>query len=761
MKKRLIALLLTAAALLALLTGAALAASTAGTGISHTTNPNHWIKRTSKSGGSYTYKPPLVDGKWAYCVDFGYSYNSESPQFLASYRWTHAIGADAEDLLERAVTLSGMSDYSGEVLENVKWLMSYINQHYTLDDAALGAAMMCVQTYVWDNMSYKGHGDTSDGGRIDDGGYADPVTYEQYKEMYTQLLEVKAAEDARLQRQVADYAAQGIRARVEADPASQWAVLASSSVSGRQNFFNYNESRVVVVDDEPVQEPEEPEAAVLTIAKRDSTTGQPLAGAVFQIEGIDQGYTNTVTTDPDGQAAVEGLYPGSYRISEVSPPPGYLPSGQVQTVYFDGQRSMELTFENDPAAVLRLEKRDADTGALTTAVFDVYRDEQHIDTIRVEGQYTLSGLDEGLYQFVEVSCEGSYVLDPTPHSIHVDPAGSGTRTYELTVTNRRKPGLEIRKYDRVSGQPLSGAVFQVYHDTALYGTFTTDESGCIYLNSLPPGTWRVVETATDADHLVNAVPQEVELEAGDGVRSLVFFNDLKPGIHLVKVDSADLSKPIANAKFHFEAVDGSWSQELTTLEDGTIDLSKLPTGAVVVTELECPGYLIDEAQRIIHLDPNEDAQFVFTNSVRPSLHLVKLSSDGSRLAGVTFRIARVEDGSHYLDRTTNEQGEIRISGLEPGMYSVRELDTVSDHIIDPAEHHVELFAGRTSTIILENHRRPSLTVVKRDADTGAPVEGAVFLVEAADGHSVDELRTGPDGTATLENLLPGVYRVSE
>ena len=37
------------------------------------------------------------------------------------------------------------------------------------------------------------------------------------------------------------------------------------------------------------------------------------------------------------------------------------------------------------------------------------------------------------------------------------------------------------------------------------------------------------------------------------------------------------------------------------------------------------------------------------------------------MAGVTFRIARIEDGSHYLDRTTNSNGEILISDLEPGV----------------------------------------------------------------------------------------------
>ncbi len=64
-------------------------------------------------------------------------------------------------------------------------------------------------------------------------------------------------------------------------------------------------------------------------------------------------------------------------------------------------------------------------------------------------------------------------------------------------------------------------------------------------------------------------------------------------------------------------------------------------------------------------------------------------------------------------------------------------------------------------MVLQNDKRPNLTVVKRDADSGEPVADTVFLVEGADGHSVDEIRTGPDGTAVLENLLPGVYEISE
>ena len=230
------------------------------------------------------------------------------------------------------------------------------------------------------------------------------------------------------------------------------------------------------------------------------------------------------------------------------------------------------------------------------------------------------------------------------------------------------------------------------------------------------------------------------------------------------MDSSDLSKPIANAKFRFEAVDGSWGpEEYTTSEDGTIDLSKLPADtAYIVTELDCPGYVIDDAQRIIHLDGGEQAQFVFTNSKLPSLHLYKESSDGKPLGGVTYRLAKIEDGSRYLDRTSSGTGEICWEGLEPGVYSLIETSTVSDHLLDPTEYHVQLFPGKDATICLQNDKRPNLTIWKFDADDHSiPIPNTTFLLEAADGHSVAEVTTGPDGSVTVPNLWPGVFKISE
>ena len=529
----------------------------------------------------------------------------------------------------------------------------------------------------------------------------------------------------------------------------------------RNAISNYSDTDEPDDPDEPTPPPSE---TALKITKYEAGTTVTLSGATFEVVGPDGDTIGVYTTPESGSITIPLTEVGNYTIYErVSPEYHLLDEEPVKQVTVKYGETAEVDFENEPYGDLRIEKIDASTGAsLAGAKIQIKHIESgatYTGTTATGGSYTFTELKPGAYEIRELSAPEGWERDSQTYTTTV--VAGDCVTY--TLKNEALPGLKIIKYDRLSHETMSGVTFRIWRDGELLGDYETDALGEILLTDCRPGTYRVQEVDTgDSGHLVDSTPQEIELKAGDSIKELYFFNDQKPGIWLVKVDSADPSKVIPNARFRIEAVDGSWGPaEFTTDQNGEIDLSELPTGAYVVTELDCPGYIIDEAQRIIHLEANQTARFVFTNSVQPSLHLIKLSSDSSRLAGVTFRIAKIEDGSRYLDRTTDENGEILISGLEPGVYSVKELDTTSDHISDPVERHVELFPGKTSTIILENDIRPNLTVVKRDADTGEPVPDTVFLVEAADGHSVDEIKTGADGTATLENLLPGVYQISE
>lgn len=507
-----------------------------------------------------------------------------------------------------------------------------------------------------------------------------------------------------------------------------------------------------------------------TIKKIDAQNKSSLQGAVFRFEQIDGSFVTTGTTGFDGTISFQGdeLPYGSYRISEQSSPQGYVKSSRVETVEWDGTKDVTITWENVRDITLTILKVDEQTGvSLSNACFDVYADGKFITSVTTNdnGVARVTGIKKEAYiEVVETAAPAGYVLDRTSHGIHIDPYDPAIEDDPvLTVVNLSKPSLRIIKYDRLSKEKLPNVTFEIYKDAELFDTVTTPESGEINLYDLQPGTYLVREVSTDDSHIVDTTPQQIELKAGQtATQELVFFNDKLPGMHLIKVDSADLSKPIANAKFKFTAVDGSWGPvEMTTLEDGTIDLSKLPTGAVVVEELECPGYVIDDFQRIIELKPNETAQFVFTNSKLPSLRLTKTSSDGSPLEGVSFRLAKIEDGSRYLDRTTSSTGEILWENLDPGVYSLVETATVDDHIRDLKEYHVEVFPGKESTIVLENQKRPNLYVYKNDADDGSPIEHTIFTVRAADGHSVDEIETDSTGRAELKNLLPGVYEISE
>ena len=506
-----------------------------------------------------------------------------------------------------------------------------------------------------------------------------------------------------------------------------------------------------------------------TVKKIDAQNKGSLQGAVFVFEQIDGSYKTTGTTGFDGTISFQGdeLPYGSYRVWEQSPPPTYLKDNHIETVEWTGEKDVLLTFENVREPQLILVKKNENGVCLPNATFDIYGDGKYLTSVTTNdaGEAYITGIKAEMYiEAVEKIAPAGHVLDRTAHGIHIDPYDPAIEDDPvLTVVNLSRPSLRIIKYDRLSKAKLPNVTFEIYKDAELFDTVTTTESGEISLYDLEPGTYLVKEVSSDDAHIVDTTPQQIELKAGQtATQELVFFNDRLPGMHLIKVDSADLSKPIPNARFKFEAVNGSWGPvELTTQEDGTIDLSKLPTGAAVVTELVCPGYVIDNAQRIIELKPNETAQFVFTNSKKPSLRLTKTSSDGPPLEGVSFRLAKIEDGSHYLDRVTNERGEILWEGLDPGVYSLVETATVNDHILDLKEHHVELFPGKESTIVLENHKRPNLYVYKNDADDGTPIKDTVFTVRAADGHSVDEIKTDSTGLAVLENLLPGVYEISE
>ena len=557
------------------------------------------------------------------------------------------------------------------------------------------------------------------------------------------------------------------------------------------------------------EKPEAPDTG-LKLIKLEKGTDPPLSGAIFEVVDPDGATVGTFATGSDSTVTIPLTLAGNYTVYErVAPLDHLLSDTPAQNIKVEYGKVAEITFWNEPYGTLRIEKL-SNTGAhLPGAMVQIKHIESGV-TYTAEtnfaGYAIFDEIKPGAYEIREITAPSGWLKDNATYT------ASETTTFSLV--NKELPGLRIIKYDRKNMVAMPNVTFEIFRDSVSLGKFRTDEFGEILLTDAAPGTYRTVEVDTGSDgHILDTTPQEVELSAGDGIKELLFFNDVKPGMRLVKVDSTDPSRVIPNAVFEIKSVAGDYGpKEFTTDQNGEIDLSKLPTGAYVVTEKACEGYIIDQAQRIIQLDPNEDAQFVFTNTIKPSLQIIKTSADGSRLKNVHFRIAKIEDGTHYLDRTTNEQGEILIADLEPGVYSVRETATDSSHILDLREYHMELFAGRTSTLTIENHKRhiltvynqdaeksvpspylmdapsqlatlypnrdhtvyfenhqkPALTVKKVDSVTGDPLQGAKFHVTYASNNTgsgeINDLGTyytGENGQLQLTGLRDGWYKISE
>ena len=140
-----------------------------------------------------------------------------------------------------------------------------------------------------------------------------------------------------------------------------------------------------------------------------------------------------------------------------------------------------------------------------------------------------------------------------------------------------------------------------------------------------------------------------------------------------------------------------------------------------------------------------------------NMKLIKTSEDG-KVAGISFTIT----GERYsATKTTNEAGEIDISDLNPGVYTVTEQ---SIDKYEPQEtQRVTIVSGQTATVNFNNKlKRGSLEVTKTSED--GLVEGMTFHLygTSLSGQPVDEYAvTDSSGVARFENVLIGTGYVLE
>ena len=781
MKKRIVTLLLTLLTVLSLLPTVAMAAESTGVGITPVTDPNLWTTRLNSQGQTYSYRPPTAAGRQLYCMDLGYSYRSGTESFLQSYMYRSATGADADALWNDAVAETGLGEMDAITKENVKWMMSYIAD-YTGEIP--GSLFMALQTYIWDNQSDKSAGGDPSGD-IDAGGFANADTYDQYVEYYNWLLGQKANEDAEFQRQIEEYAAQGIHASIVEDESSKWAVLATSSVSGRQSFFAYHSGRKVIADDEPQDDDDPPPAGDgdITFQKVIAGTDKGLDGAVYNIY-LDGQIVGSDVTSGGGYIEVHDVTEGLWSFVEQEAPAGYALDPTPHSVYVsvtDGDKQYTVTVGDEELPGIKVIKTSAVDGSpVENAVYSIEGVTCAFSTsvsTGPDGSALVEDLPAGVYIVREESVPEPFVRTASEQTIALRPG----KISEARFEDYTRPGLEIVKRNIADRSPIEGVTYQVRQiDGDFLDTVETDSSGKAFLE-VDPGSYEISEVNVPSNVIISEIPQTIFLEPGV-TRTVRFFNAVKPSLTVIKRNSIT-KDPLENAKFHiYYASDNTETGEINDLgtyytdSSGRIVLTNVNRGWYKVVEEESPtGFSIqDDGVYEFYLEAGVSRELVVDNTPLSALVVYKYDSATKLpLEGARFELRYLSgetsgtEGTVIGEYVTSKNGSFTVTGLKEGTYICQELESPDGHLIDSEPQTVYISGKEQDVVTLRFGNAPlgSLLITKvSDDEKREPLSDVEFLLTDSSGNFIGTNNgryvTNSAGEILVEGLIPGTTVVA-
>lgn len=458
-----------------------------------------------------------------------------------------------------------------------------------------------------------------------------------------------------------------------------------------------------------------------------------------------------------------------YTVYEVSGTTGYSFSIDPVTFTITPAGSVKKVFTNKAmTGTISIVKRSAD-GVLSGWQFRVTgtaKTGQSYDktfTTDAKGTITISNIRIGDYKVTEVKT-GKTVGYITENGKDLE-----VKTDTVTTVNfENKPyaNIVINKVDSVKDTALSGATFGIYtdaeceipaqaytsatDDTLTDAVITESATGKYTCNFLPieskDGTTYYVKELTAPDHYaIDTDVHPVTLKTANSTVAVSnnatskFYETPLGSVRTTKVDADHPDVLLSGAEFTvYQSDKATVYGKLAETSKGTYQLDEIPAGTYYLKETKAPKYynidntfyqfVISDAGKVVDVSINGNDKFPNAPQ-KGNIKIVKRSADGV-LSGWKFEVSGTAlNGTLVTTKTytTDAKGEINISNLLIGTYTVKEVkDGKTVGYITPANQTIEVKSNATTTATFENKPFGHIVINKVDAKTGEKVTGATF-----------------------------------